>query len=197
MDVRILMFTKNDFKIIIFTTMIGAIVQIVCSKYVKDHPELFKEEKLKKIKPATKIKRPRLQKIFLRGGALLEFTGAKIIFDINKFILFGARKAGTTALIFGTGGVIVKKIPATAISKVVSKTRKTIQGLGPVTHSHYGKEYFILVDEKEQLELKLDSCSKGLKYLFKMLLKLDVLFKERKKLSKKTLIKERLDLSTS
>ena len=48
MDYRILIFSRKDLKIIIIGTVIGGVLQVICRKYLKDHPELLNNENSEK-----------------------------------------------------------------------------------------------------------------------------------------------------
>jgi hypothetical protein len=93
MNSKILLFTKNDLKIILLITAVGGIFQLICSKYIDEHLELFKDEKIKKLKPTFENKKLRLPKSFPRDGAFVELTGSKVIVNIKQIVIFAAKKA--------------------------------------------------------------------------------------------------------
>ncbi len=49
MDYRIFIFSKNELKIIIVGTIIGGVFQLICWKYLKNHPELLNNENSEKL----------------------------------------------------------------------------------------------------------------------------------------------------
>jgi hypothetical protein len=98
-----------------------------------------------------------------------------------------------TSLGASVAGVLVKKIPSTAVSTLVYKTGEFVHGSLPISHSKYGKQDFILINGKEQLEL--DNCPSSLYYLFRILINSNIPFEERKTVSNDILM-NRLDLST-
>jgi hypothetical protein len=51
MDYRIFIFSRNELKIILVGTVIGGIFQLICWKYLKNHPELLNNENSEKLEP--------------------------------------------------------------------------------------------------------------------------------------------------
>ena len=49
MNYRIFIFSRNELKIIIVGTIIGGVFQLICWKYLKNHPELLNNENSKKL----------------------------------------------------------------------------------------------------------------------------------------------------
>ena len=80
MDYHIFIISKNDLKIIVAGVVIGGIFQIICSEYLKKHPETLNRpniEQPEEVKPAIEPKKPRnrfrrLVPRFPRGGAVIE-----------------------------------------------------------------------------------------------------------------------------
>jgi len=67
---------QKDTKIIIIAAVSGKVVQIMCQRYIKNHPELFekKDNNPKDIEPGIKnrFKKLKLRRFFPRGGALVK-----------------------------------------------------------------------------------------------------------------------------
>jgi len=137
MDYRILIVSRKDLKIIIIGTVIGGIFQLICRKYLKNHPELLHNENVKKVKPVIETKKTKLRRFFPRGGALISITGAKIVVDISAAIVYIADKGMVTGTILALIGIGVKKvpIPMNAISTVLRNAL-------PTTHSDLEKILF-------------------------------------------------------
>lgn len=167
MDYRILIFSKKELKIILFGTMIGGILQVICSKYIKDHPELLNSQNPKK------VKQPGLRRFVPPGGAFIEIAGAKVVINIAAVITYVSKKGALAGLILTSSGVFIKKIPVTAVSTYVRNSL-------PVTHSDLEKKKFLLVDGKK---ISLDQCDQNLTYLFKILVDKNIPFTEKKELS--------------
>ena len=183
MNSRIFIFTKTDFKIIIFGTVIGGIFQVICWKYLKDHPELLDNQN-----PVNETKKPGLRRFLPRGGALIEITGAKFLIDIVGVITFISKKGVLIGITLATSSVVIKKIPLTVVSTVLRNAL-------PPTHSNWGKfekTKFFIVDGKK---IYLDQCDQNLKYLFKMLSNQKIPFEDKKQLTYSILVKH-LDLRT-
>jgi len=151
-------------------------LQIICRKYLKNNPELLDNENSKKLQP----KKRGLRRFFPRGGA-----GAKLVMNIGTVITYIAQKGTLTAILLTATGVVIKKIPANAVSRVVRNAL-------PITHSDLEKNY-ILVDGKK---ISLDQCDQTFVYMFKVLSNPDIPFEEKKELSLKIVI-DHLDLSTT
>ena len=185
MAYRIFILSKNDLKIIIFGTVIGGIFQIICWKYLKNHPELLNNQN-----PVSKPKNRGLRTP--RGGALVEVAGAKIVLNVIGIITFVAKKGTLTGIILATTGVIIKKVPITSVSKVL---RKVVRGALPSTYSEWGKleevKFFIVDGEK----IYPYQCNQNLKYLFKVLSDQKIPFSQKKQLTYSILM-EHLDLKT-
>ena len=98
---RILL-SRKEVKIIILTTVTGGILQIICRRYIKSHPELL-EEKTGNLKEAEP-----------RGGSIeVSFISIKVIAEVA--IKFIAEKGLLAGLAAGSG-IALTKIPTSAIS---------------------------------------------------------------------------------
>jgi hypothetical protein len=172
---QILIFTRNDLKIILIGTTIGAIVQYFCWKYVKDHPEIFEQldgENSEKKEPIEKpTKRP-----FLFGGRVGEVvvTGVQIVVNVGKFVVL-LKEYGTVIFLgTATGIVTVKKIPTTAVSSIVRFIRKRLSDGSPFTHTDWEKGHRIEINP-------LGECSYEFKYLVSILLDKEIPYYDRQK----------------
>ena len=87
MDYKIFIFSRNELKIILIGTVVGGILQIICWKYLQNHPELLNSENSKRLKP-KKIQpsKPGVRRFFPRGGALVEVVGAKLVLNLGVAI---------------------------------------------------------------------------------------------------------------
>lgn len=99
-------FCRNDVKIFIFCTVTGGILQVISKRYLKSHPEFLEDA------PVTN-RRPRF--ISPRGGAFIEILGISIKVVANVVLNFLAKKGLLVGMVTG-GGIVISKIPATAIS---------------------------------------------------------------------------------
>ena len=186
MDYRIFIFSRNELKIIIVGTIIGGVFQLICWKYLKNHPELLNNENSEKLEPKeVQPKKPGLRPFFPRGGGLIEIAGAKIVINVAATIVYIAKKGTLTAMILTTSGVFIKKVPKTAISTVIRNSL-------PTQHSDFEKG-FILVDGKK---ISLDKCDKTFEYLLNVLTDKEIPFEYKKELSFKILM-DHVDLQTT
>jgi len=175
---KILIFTRNDLKIILIGTAIGAIVQYFCWKYVKDHPEILEQldgENSEKKEPIEKpTKRP-----FLFGGREGEFvtvtvTGVQIVFNFGKLVVL-LKEYGTMIFLgTATGIVTVKKIPTTAVSSIVRFSRKRLSDGSPFSHTDWEKGHRIEINP-------LGECSYDFKYLVIILSDKEIPYYDRQK----------------
>jgi len=189
MTYQVLIFSKNDLKIIIIGTVFGGVLQFVCWKYLKNHPELLKNQNSKKVEPLIKNKKPGLRRFLPRGGAFIEITGAKLVFNTAAVLNFIANKGAWTGLFLTSATVTLKKIPSTALTKYVRDAL-------PHTHSDSGKletKQFTLVDGEK---IYLDDCHQNFRYLFKMLRDQNISITDKKELTHKILI-DYLDLKAT
>jgi hypothetical protein len=186
MDYRIFIFSRNELKIILVGTVIGGIFQLICWKYLKNHPELLNNENSEKLEPKEiQPQKPGLRRFFPRGGALVEVAGAKIVINVAATIVYIAKKGTLTATIITAGGVLLKKVPKTAVSTVIRNAL-------PTQHADFEKG-FILVDGKR---IFLDKCDRTFEYLFNVLTNKEIPFEYKKELSFKILM-DHVDLQTT
>nr|WPV76405.1 hypothetical protein [Naviculales sp.] len=101
--------SRNDVKIVITCTIAGGILQVLSQRYIKSHPEFSDDP------PVTK-KKYRLPRLFSpRGGAIIEVSAISVKVIVKVVVNFLAKK-GLMAGVMTGGGIVVSKIPATAIS---------------------------------------------------------------------------------
>ena len=143
-------------------------------QYLKSHPEFLKDG------PVTKKK----YKHSPRGGAIIEVSGISIKI-VGKVIINFLAKKGLLAGILTGGGVVISKIPATAISTYLRDSF-------PQNLPHLEKKKFILVGGEK---IYLDQCDQNLEYLFKILEDETIPFEEKEKVARSILTKY-LDLKT-
>ena len=167
-------FCRNDVKIVIICTVTGGILQVLSKQYLKSHPEFLKDG------PVTKKK----YKHSPRGGAIIEVSGISIKI-VGKVIINFLAKKGLLAGILTGGGVVISKIPATAISTYLRDSF-------PQNLPHLEKKKFILVGGEK---IYLDQCDQNLEYLFKILEDETIPFEEKEKVARSILTKY-LDLKT-
>lgn len=169
---------RNDVKIVIICTVTGGILQVLSRQYLKSHSEFLKDA------PVTK-KKYRLPRFLLpRGGAIIEISGFSIKVVGQVVINFLAEKGLLAGLLTG-GGIVISKIPATAISSY-------LRDAFPQNLPDLEKKKFILVNGEK---IYLDQCDPNLEYLFKVLEDSALPFEEKEKLARKILTKY-LDLRT-
>jgi len=189
MSSRILLYSKNDLKIILLGTMLGGILQVFCLMYLKNHPELLNTQNPKKVEPVIGTKKTGLRRLFTRGGAILEVTGARIIVNVGGVIISLAKKGFVGGMLISFGGVTLKKIPSTAICNYLRDAL-------PHSHTDLGKlekQQFILIDGEK---IYLDQCDQNFKYLFKVLSDKNISPTDKDKLTHSVLM-DYLDLRTT
>jgi len=171
-------FCRNDVKIVIICTVTGGILQVLAKQYLKSHPEFLKDE------PVTKKKYRQPRFLSPRGGAIIEISGISIKV-VAKVVLNFLAKKGLLAGIVTGGGVVISKIPATAISTYLRDSF-------PQNLPHLEKKKFILVGGEK---IYLDQCDQNLEYLFNILNDETIPFEEKEKVARSILTKY-LDLKT-
>ena len=169
---------RNDVKIVIICTVTGGILQVLSKKYLKSHPEFLKDE------PVTKKKYRRPRFLSPRGGSIIEISGISIKVVTKVVLNFLAKKGLMTGIMTGTG-IVISKIPLTAISTYLSDSF-------PQNLPHLEKKKFILVGGEK---IYIDQCDRNLKYLFKILEDETIPFEEKEKVARSILTKY-LDLKT-
>jgi hypothetical protein len=181
MNYQIFIFSRNELKIIIVGAIIGGILQVICLKYLKNHPELLNNDNSEKLE----TKKPGSRRFFPRGGALVEIAGAKLVINVATTIIVLAQK-GAWIGIFGTASVVVmKKIPINAVSTILRNAL-------PSKHSGLEKGY-ILVDGKK---IVLNECDRTFEYMFQVLNNKDLPFEYKQEMSFKILM-DHVDIKTT
>lgn len=160
-------FCRSDVRIMIFGTAIGGILQILSKRYLKDHPEFLKDS-------------PKPEETPPRGGVTGEVVAGKMI--VQAILTFLAEHGLTAGLISSTG-VVLSRIPLTAISTYLR------DGF-PQNLPEKGK--FILIDGEK---IYLDPCDQNLKYLAEILKDKTVPFEEKEKLAH-SIVTKYLNLKT-
>lgn len=168
-----LLFCRSDVRIVIFGTATGAILQILSKRYLKNHPEFLKDS-------------PESKEIPPRGGAVGEIVAARVL---AQAILSFLAEHGLTAGLISSTGVVISRIPVTAISTYLSDALP--QNL-PQNLSHLEKKKFIMVDGEK---IYLDSCDQNLKYLFTIVKDETIPFEEKKKVAH-SILTQYLNLKT-
>ena len=165
-------FCRNDVKIVIVCTVTGGILQVLSERYLKNHPEFLEDA------PVTKkeARRPRFRSP--RGGAFIEISGVSIKV-VTKVVLNFLAKKGLMAGMVSGGGIVLSKIPATAISTY-------LRDAFPQNLPHLEKKKFILVGGEK---IYLDQCDQNFEYLFKVLEDEGIPFEEKEKVARSILTK--------
>lgn len=173
---------RKEIKIIIISTVTGGVLQIICRRYIKSHPEFLEEKNgnPKEAEPAIKNKnrKPRLRHFFPRGGAIIEISGISIKVLAKVAIKFIAKK-GLLAGLVGGSGIALSKIPTSAISTY-------LRDAFPQNLPELEKKKFILVNGEK---IYLDQCDQNIEYLFTVLKDSTISFEEREKLTSSILTK--------
>lgn len=151
--------SSREVKIIIFATLAGGLSQILCKRYIKNHPEFFEDSR-----------QPKFKKRFVRGGEFVSISLVQVI------ITFLGDHGLTTGVISGFI-YLIGEIPVNSISKYLSESMP--QNLSD-------KKKFILVKGEQ---LYLEQCDQNLKYLFYILQDETIPFEERKKIGHSVLTK--------
>lgn len=177
MDYQIFILSKKDIKLIVIGVVVGGLLQFICARYVKNHPELLNNNNPQEIAPKTSVP---------HGGALVEIAGAKIIFNIGLAVAYTAKKGALMGLLSTAGLVFFKKIkiPVNALATIVRQSL-------PTYYSGLEKRFFIVDGD----EILIDECDKSLQYLLMMLKNPDLSLDYKKEKSLKILMNH-LDLET-
>ena len=171
MDYHILIISKNDLKIIVAGVVIGGVFQIICSEYLKKHPEILNRpniEQPEEVKPAIEPKKPRnrfrrLVPRFPRGGAVIEIE--LIIAIVNHIAEHGWVIGGYASLAM----LSLSKVSSKAVSRVLRNALL-------VNHSNYEKTKYFLPEEHK---ICLEGCERPLEYMFEILKTKEIPYAER------------------
>lgn len=162
MNYPILVFSRNDLKVILIGTLAGAVLQVICIKYIKNHPEFLDGQNSPTSEPEIKSPKRGLRRFSARGGAVLEIVGAQVLINIAAVVNFVAQKGSIAGLLGASAFVGFKKMPSTAISKFVKDAL-------PYSHSDLGKsesKQFIRIQKNT---VTLDYCSDSFLFLANIL----------------------------
>ena len=140
--------SRNDVKILIVSTATGGVLQFFAKKYLKNHPELLKD--LKDARPKELI--PHVP----RGGDLTIVTAA---LKLTPILLNFFADHGLTAGILSGLGIMIGKIPITALSTTIRKC--SVQNM-----SHLDKNRFVLRNGEITY---IDQCDENMKYILTIL----------------------------
>lgn len=180
---------RKEIKIIIITTVTGGVLQVICRRYIKNHPEFLKEKNgnIKEAEPGIKNKNrnPRFRNFFWRGGAVIELSGINIKVIAKVAINFLAENGLLAGLVTGSS-VALSKIPTSVISTYLREAF-------PQNLPELERKKFILVDGEK---IYLDQCDQNLEYLCKVLKDITLPFEEKEKLARSILTKY-LNLKTA
>lgn len=162
--------SRSDVKIFIVCTAAGGILQILSKNYIKKNPEIFNDL------PESKEAVP-------RGGVTEKVIVGKVV---GKAILSFLAEHGLTTGILSGSGLVISKIPLTAISTHINNSL-------PQNLPHLDKKRFSIIVDGEKLVL--DECDQSLKYLFRILEDDQLPFEEKKKVAR-SVINKYLNLKT-
>lgn len=165
-------FCRNDVKLVIICTITGGILQVLAKQYLNSHPEFLKDA------PVTKKKYRQPRFLSPRGGAIIEISGISIKVVAKVVLNFLAKKGLLAGLVSG-GGIVMSKIPATAISTYLRDSF-------PQNLPDLEKKKFLLVGGEK---IYLDQCDQNLEYLFKILEDETIPFEEKEKIARSILTK--------
>jgi hypothetical protein len=172
---------RKETKIILISTVCGGVVQTICRRYIKSHPEFLE----KKNNTELEVRNPRFRHFFRRGGTLVGLSGPSIKAIANVLLTFLAEKGLLTGALTGAF-VIVKSIPTNAINAY-------LQDAFPQNLPELEKKKCIFVEGEK---ISLDQCDENIRYLFSILRDEKVPFKEKQKLTRSTLTRY-LNLQTA
>jgi hypothetical protein len=177
-----ILWCRKEIKIIVITTVTGGVLQIICRRYIKNHPEFLEEKNgnLKEAEPGIKNKNrnPRFRDFFPRGGSVIELSGINIKLIAKVTINFLAENGLLAGLATGSS-VALSKIPTSAISTYLRETF-------PQNLPELERKKFILVDGEK---IYLDQCDRNIEYLFTVLKDTTLPFEEKEKLTRLILTK--------
>ena len=146
---------NKHFKIILLSTFIGSILQVLCKNYIDGHPEMFKN--IKHVNVKSKSGEKLLPKSLApRGGGLIEITGISVEVAAKVLISYLAEN-GTMAGVLAGLGYLLYDIPPTQLSKYLRDASPQIV---------YTEKNFSMVPGKNN---DLAQCEESLMYVFNIL----------------------------
>lgn len=161
----------------------GYIVQILCQKYLKNHPELLEHEKPTDIKPTDITNKPTKpivwRRIFFKGGGI-EVVGLKIGQLVIEQLVIPLSINGGGILGIAGGGVglfiFLKGLPRLEL----------IKWLNDASPANLDSNKVIALDTVLE---GLESCENNLEYLCLVLKESSISIEEKKDVTKKVLAK--------
>ena len=78
MNYPILVFSRNDLKVILIGTLAGAVLQVICIKYIKNHPEFLDDQNSPTSELEIKSPKRGLRRFSLRGVPYLKLSVLKL-----------------------------------------------------------------------------------------------------------------------
>ena len=149
------MFSRKELKFIAVATVVGGILQLVCWKYLKAHPELVEDASLGKKEKGDESAIITITLSDSKWGVLRFrwFENCNESYCYITILQYIAEKGGLTGL----------GVAALSLSTI-------LRGASPSSHVDFTKGY-ILIDGKK---FCLDQCDKNLEYMFQILAASDV-----------------------
>lgn len=164
--------SRNDIKVLVIATLTGGILQVLAKQYLKNHPEFLMDA------PVTQKKDRRSVRFLSPRGGDIQISAITI--QISKIVVnYIAKKGFLTSLVATSGAIVIRKIPATAISTY-------LRDAFPQNLPHLEKTKFILIDGDT---IYLDQCDENLEHLFTVLEDVNIPFEERKEIAMSALTK--------
>ena len=182
--------SRKETKYFIICSTAGGVLQFLCSRYIKNHPEFLEEPEISieikdssgKVERITQeqtakiteelAKEPIVRRIIrkLRGGQLSEkFIEIFLRILFKKFVKLCAAEGGKIGVGVGAG-LVLKQIPKKSIAKLLE---------GAIPQNLLDKKGFMLINGEK---IYFENCDNGLKYLFSILMDKDVPYTDKKEL---------------
>lgn len=159
---------RKDVKIILISTITGAIFQILSKRYIQRHPEFFKEAP----KPNQNQRFPRL--VRFRGG-YIEIAGFSIkIGQVVVIIIIKViAEKGVIIAFLGSSGIVFVTLHAKQVSKY-------LQNALPQNLAYLEEKKYILIGNEK---VYFDQSDHNLQYLLRMLKDHNIPFHEKQKIA--------------
>ena len=158
-----LLLNHPDVKFIIVTTTVGCVVQLGCRRYMKNHPEMFKDINKPNANKTPKIFSP-------RGGEFI-ITGVSTAAILKAVVAFLGEHGIVSAIITGAGGLMISKINVKALSQIISES-------SPQNSPYPG------LTSKDVANPPLNDCDASMKYLLDLLSDANIPFDEKRKMTR-------------
>jgi hypothetical protein len=179
---------RREVKTIVISTIMGGLLQVICIRYIKNHPEFLEQKNytLKDETPEIEIKNEKNRFRFPisvpRSGALVEVTAVKIVVHLAVKLIAGS---GLIMGFLGGAAVVLIKLPKGVVENVLREAL-------PHNLPHLEKGKCILVDGEK---IYFDQCHQSVRYLFLILSDPNVPYIEKENVSRKVL-KQSLNIGT-